>query len=171
MLENSNGGEWVWSDAVRKAQERLEKRGLIRLPKPQYKYMDLGEIDNIEEIGDIMLANMMVRYLSWYSFSTVELAYAGATAAALDEMYSIKQSEVMDNISKNRDTKILKDVLKGMSVYKDDDLQILFQQKMEVDQVVRLLEGTVKGLEIRCRALENESIRRATARKVEAGSR
>ena len=80
MLENSNGGEWVWSDAVRKAQERLEKRGLTRLVKPQYNYLDLGEIENIEEIGDIMLANLITRHMSWYSFSTVELAYAGATA-------------------------------------------------------------------------------------------
>ena len=92
------------------------------------------------------------------------------SVAALDEMYLVKQSEVMDNISKNRDTKILKDVLKGMAVYKDDALQILFQQKVEVDQVVKLLEGTVKGLEIRCRALETErfiKIRRATVRKLE----
>lgn len=162
--------QWTWRKAVLLAEQRLAERGLTRFQQPQHEYRDLGEVEKIERVGAEALANMMTRHLAWYSYAMVELAYAKAGLHVLDEIYSVQLAEEMNALSKTQDTRILKDVLKGMAINQSEPLKRAVRRRMERQSEVELLEGTVKGLEIRCRALEAEQIRRHSARKVEVGT-
>ena len=166
MSENGQQ-EWTWKRSVEQAQQRLAARGLARLPQPIYQYQDLGEIESIESLNEVNLSNMMIRNSSWYSFATVELAYAKSEFSSFEEIYQVLLGEEMNDINQHREGRILKDVLQSLAVQGNEDLKAAFQKRVDMLQNMQLLEGMVKGLEIRCKAIENESIRRASVRKLE----
>lgn len=166
-LENEDKAQYTWRRSVEQAHERLVARGLKRFPEPVHAYDDLGEIENITELGDIKLADMAMRLNSWYSYSTVELAYKKAAYASLEEIYEVLVGEAMYQGSLTNNLRVVKDVLRSMSIQNSDTLRYWHRQKIDLMQDVQLLEGTVKGLEIRCRAVESEQIRRASQRRVE----
>ena len=163
----TTSSEWTWRRALEQAYERLSERGIQRMPRPSHEYKDLGEVEEVERLGDVALANMMVRTQSWYSYATSELAYAKAAQAGFDEIYEVVLGTQMNRVSKTSDSRIVKDVLKSLAIDGDENLKSHHRSRVEHLQMVMLLEGTVKSLEIRCRALEGEQIRRASQRKVE----
>ena len=159
--------DWTWEAAYGKAEERLADRGLTRFAKPLHEYADLGEVENIEQLPDGALANMGTRYSAWYSYATVELSYARAAYASISEIFEATLGVAMHNISKTQDGRTVKDMLKGMAILGNEAVRGLYERKTELQQEYMLLEGTVKGLEIRVRGIEAEAIRRASARKME----
>lgn len=161
------GDQWTWNKAIEQAHERLEARGIKRLPQPIHAYRDLGEIERIENLGDDALANMLTRYLAWYSYVTVEFSYAKAAFNSFDEIYDVLLGEQMHNVSKTQDSRIVKDVLKSLAIQSNDVLKEHHRTRVELMQSMMLLEGMVKSLDIRSRGVEAEAIRRASARKVE----
>ena len=170
MVEQKNlttTSDWTWKRSVDKAHGRLQERGLHRLPSPNYRYEDLGEINSIEEVSDVALANMMLRHQAWYSYATVELSYAKAAYASFEEIYEVLLGTEMNRISKTQEGRLVKDVLKSLAIKNNESLKDQHRRKVELLQDVQLLEGMVQGLSIRCRALESESIRRASVRKIE----
>ena len=167
MNKETVAQDWTWKRSVEQAQQRLAAKGLTRLPQPVYQYQDLGEIESIERLNEVDLANMQVRNSAWYSYVAVELAYAKAAFSAFEEMYDVLLGVEMNNINKHREGRMLKDVLQSLAVQGNENLKKSFQKRLDMLQDVTLLEGMVKGLEIRCRAVENESIRRASVRKLE----
>ena len=164
---SSDVQKWTWAKAVEAAEKRLEARGLQRFPRPSYEYKDLGEVENVERISEEALANMLSRHLSWYSYASVELAYAKAAYSGLDEIYEALLGEAMYTVAQEREGRPVKDVLKGLAIKEDERLNMFFKKRLEQQQDVQLLEGMVKGLEIRSRAVEAEAIRRASLRRVE----
>ena len=162
--------QWTWNDAVAKAQERLSNRGLDRLSKPSHEYKDLGAIEHIENLGDEALSNLYTRYMAWHSYATVEFAYTQAAYASIDEIYEVLLGEEMYSISQEQDTRVIKDVLKSLAIQSNEKLKMVFRRRNELAQEVTLLDGMVKGLSIRATAVESESIRRASVRRLE-GSR
>ena len=159
--------QWTWRRSLERAYERLEAKGIKRLPQPIYEYRDLGEIERVEQLGEEALANMMIRYLAWYSYVTVEYAYAKAAYSSFDEIYEVLLGETMHNISKTQDGRVVKDVLKSLAIQSNEQLKECHRVRVENMQMMQILEGMVKSLEIRSRAIESEQIRRASVRKVE----
>ena len=159
--------EWTWKKALDQAEARLKSRGIERLAQPEHEYKDLGTIEDIADVGDVHLANLLFRHQVWYSYVTVEMAYARASLASFDEIYDVFLGEAMHNTSKTQDSRVVKEVLKSISIQGNEPLKNWHRGKVEYMQSYTLLEGMVKSLEIRCKALESESIRRASTRRVE----
>ena len=93
----------------------------------------MGEIDRIEEVADGPLANMLIRYMSWYSYATVELSYAKVTAAALNEIFELKVANEMSKAAKTQEGRTVKDVLRGIAIQTSEELTSMERQKIEVD--------------------------------------
>ena len=159
--------QWTWRTALAQATQRLADRGLVRLNRPVHEYKDLGELEDIEKVTDLALANMLFRYQAWYSYASVELSYAEVELASFDEVFEVKVAAKMHIVAKTQEGRVLKDVLRSLAINSDEELKGGLRSKIEYEQSVGLLRGLVRGLDIRCRALEQESIRRASARKVE----
>lgn len=165
--ENPIVSQWTWNSAIEKAHQRMADKGLSKLKTPSHPFRDLGSIENIESVNDDELANMLTRHLAWYSYATVELAYAKAAYNSLDEIFEAKLGEEMNRIARTQDSRLVKDILRGIAIQKSEDIKPFFRKRIELQQEMQLLEGTVKGLEIRARGVEAEAIRRASARKME----
>lgn len=159
--------QFTWKTSVERAQERLRGRGIVRFPQPTYGYQELGEVEDIVKLGDKALATMTMRHQGWYSYVTVELAFARAALGALDEIYDVLLGEEMHKVALTKDGRIVKDVLKSLAIQGDELLKTWHQRRIDEVQDVQLLEGMVSGLAIRSKALNDEGIRRASARKVE----
>ena len=159
--------EYTWRRAVNAAHERLKGKGISRLAQPMHEYQDLGNIEAIDKVHDVALANMLTRHQAWYSYATTELAFSNAELYCLDEIYDVLIGEEMYKISLTKDGRPTKDVLKSLAIQGNEVLKYWHRRKMDLGQDVKLLEGMVSGLSIRCRALESESIRRASQRRVE----
>ena len=69
------------------------------------------------------------------------------------------------------DTKVVKDVLKSLAIKGSEELMRAHQNRIELQQNYILLEGMTKSMEIQVKALESETIRRASSRKIEASMR
>lgn len=160
---------WSWRKVVDGAREKLRSQGFPQPIRPTKDLEDLGSIEAIEALSGIALANLTVRHQAWYSYTTVEFAYSHAALKALEEILEIKLGERMHQVVAGVEGRApIKDVQRALAIAGDDGLKAWFRKKVELEQQDRLLEGTVKGLEIRCRALESEQIRRAMAQKIEA---
>ena len=170
MTTQKQISDWTWNESIKQAHKRLEQRGLKRMVQPTQDYQDLGDIEHIEDVGDHTLANMLTRHLAWYSYATVELAYSRAALSSLTELYEVELGEEMNNVAKTKDSRVVKDVLKGIAVQQSERLTMIYRKRLELIQDVNLLEGMVNGLSIRAKACESEAIRRASTRKVEGGS-
>lgn len=161
---------WSWKTVVEQARKSLAQKGFPQPTQPTSELEDLGTIENIENLVGLALANLTIRYHAWYSYATVELAYTHAANKALDEILDIRIGREMHILAnRGEGPKPTKEVLRALAIDGNEGLKAWFRKKVQGDQQVRLLEGTVKGLEIRCRALESEQIRRATAQKLEGG--
>lgn len=161
--------DWTWQKAVQLAEQRLIDRGLSKLSRPEYDYIELGSIDEVEGVGETALANIAWRHSAWYSYASVELAYSRSAFHALDEIYDTLLGEAMNKVAKTQDSKMVKDILKGIAIQTDEPLKRYFRKRIELQQEMNLLEGMVNGLAIRCKAIESELIRRASLRKIEGG--
>ena len=137
--------DWTWSKAVKLAHDRLESRGLSKLSQPEYDYQDIGNIEQIESVGDQALANMLTRHLAWYSYATVELSDLKSSLTSLTELFEVELGEEMNNVAKTQDSKVVKDVLKGIAIQKNDKLTAMFRKRVELIQEINLLEGMVNG--------------------------
>ena len=162
---------WSWRQAVEIARERLASRGLKPLAKPTLELETLVFPESVESFSGIALANLSLRYQSWYSYATVELGTLNAERTSFRELFDIKLGEKMHEMAERSTDRMTKDVLRAISIQADTELKTGVRQLIELDQQACLLEALVKGLEIRCRALENEAIRRATAQKLELAGR
>ena len=173
MIEDlaEEGGQWTWRAAVERAQQRLEERGLVRFSKPRTAYEELDDIEELESFNEVKIAGLLARYTAWYSYATVELAYARAAYTGLDEIYDVVMGQEMLTVSRTQDGKVVKDILKGVAVQNSPVLKRYHLKRVELQQDVTLLEGFVKGSELRCKLLESELIRRAAARKIESAVR
>ena len=160
---------WGWRKVVDEARQRLVDRGFPILAKPQNNLDDLGFIEAVETVSPIALANMTMRHQAWFSYVTVEHAFARAELRALEEILDVMLGERMHEIGRTADGRVVKDVLRSLAIVGDDKLKMWFRRRIELEQNDRLLEGLTRGLEIRVRALEGEGIRRAVAQKIEGG--
>ena len=160
---------WDWKAAVDKARRDIVEQGFPTLGKPTTPLVELGAIEQVEGISSVQLSNMSIRHQAWYSYVTVEYAAAHAELRALEEVLEVKLGEQMYTLGKVQDGRVVKDVLRAVAISQSEELRALVRRKVELEQRDRLLEGLAKGLEIRCRALESESIRRISAQKVEVG--
>lgn len=164
-----DGKGWTWHESAIQAKRRLAERGFGKTPPPAHRYRDLGEIEAIEQLGDHALANMSTRHLAWYAYATEQLAEAKSEHASLNEMFEMMLGNEMARVAKTDTGRMVKDVLRGVAIDRSEDLKKVFRRHLELMQDVQLLEGAVKSLEIRCRALEAEAIRRASSRRVDSG--
>ena len=162
---------WGWRKVVTEARTKLEAQGFPMLPQPVNALDDLGFIEDVEAVNAIPLANMTVRHQAWFSYATTEYGVAHAEFKAFEEILEVKLGEEMHKLAKAEGSRVVKDVLKAMAIAGDEGLRNGFRKRVELEQRDRRLEALVKGLEIRCRALESEQIRRATAAKVASGGR
>ncbi len=160
---------WSWRKVVTDARTKLEAQGFPMLPQPVNALDGLGFIEDVEQVNAIALANMTVRHQAWFSYATTEYGVAHAELRAFEEILDVKLGEEMHKLAKQEGARVVKDVLKAMAIAGDEGIRNGFRRKVELEQRDRRLEGLVKGLEIRCRALESEQIRRATAAKVAGG--
>ena len=170
-MVHSNTEKWTWSKSVEKAKERLEERGLYRVPQPIRNIGFLGEINEIDRITDIALANMLVHAYGWYQYATVELAYAKAEFYSFEEMYDMYVGNGMQETSKMYEGRVVKDILKSLAILGSEELTRAHQNRIELQQNHILLEGMVKNIEIQVKALESETIRRASTRRMETANR
>ena len=168
---NSNVEKWTWSKSIEKAKQRLEEKGLYRIPQPIRNIGFLGEISDIDRITDITLANMLTHAYGWSQYTTVALAYAKAEFYSFEEMYDMYVGSEMQETAKLYDTKVVKDVLKSLAIKGSEELMRAHQNRIELQQNYILLEGMTKSMEIQVKALESETIRRASSRKIEASMR
>ena len=160
---------WSWRRVTADARQRLIDKGYPLLPQPKSSLDELGYVEDVEALSGPALANMTVRHQAWYAYLTTQLAVVSAELTALEEILEVLLGERMHEIGQTMDKREVKDVLKALAIQRDDVIKGWFRRKMELVQDSVLLGGTVKGLEIRCRGLESEQIRRATVLKVEGG--
>ncbi len=165
MNETEEG--WGWNKVVTETKQALEDQGLPMVSKPVNAMPEF--LNDVEKANSIQLANMAIRHQGWYSYATTELAISASRLKSFEEIYEVKLGEAMYHESTKHDSRITKEVLKSLVISQDNDIKIGFRRKVELDNRNRLLEGLVKGLEIRCKSLESEQIRRATIMKVEGG--
>ena len=162
--------EWTWREAVREATARLDSKGLTIPKKPVSDYESLSDIVNLEGLSDQKLANLMGRCYAWYSYATVEMAYSKAKLISFDEIYEVMLGKEMHRLGRTQEGRVVKDVLRSMAIMQSDNLRACHRLRIELQLNCQMLEGLVRGLEIQSKALESESIRRASERRLE-GSR
>ncbi len=160
---------WDWRGAVDRARNRLISEGWPVPTKPIGRVSDLIFPTDVESLTSIALGNLRLRYAGWYSYATASLSFAKAELTAFSEVFEAMLGQRMYKLSKTMDGRAVKDVLRGISLQKDDVLGAMFEQKLNLTQRVQTLEGLVSGLDIQTRGIESEQIRRATARKIEMG--
>ena len=162
-------GQWAWGRAVAQAKERLAAKGIRPLPKPRHEYEDLGETIDIEELSDAGLANRQARTHAWHAYVTVEVAYAKAEFYSFDEVYDVFLGDEMYSQSRQHTGRVVKEMLKSLAILNNETLREYHRRRIELQLNMQLLDGMERGLAIQARALESESIRRASARRVELG--
>ena len=160
---------WDWRVAASEARERLERRGLRVWERPDHAYEDLGEVQAVDQLTDDLLAAQLFKHQVWYSYATTEWAIAKANVAHLTEVFEVKLADEVYELLRSVPAKATKDVIRGVAIQSNKGLGEFHGQLLSLRQDEQLLAGVVQGLQIRCRALESESIRRTAARKVELG--
>ena len=161
--------QWTWAGAVAQAKELLESRGIKRVSQPVADYGSIGQIEDIETLGDMALGNLHMKTMSWYAYATTELAFARAEFASFEEIFDLKVGKRMHDVSKEQDKREVQAILKSLAILGSEELTVLQRKRIELQVTAQLLEGMVRGLEIQAKALESESIRRASARRTEIG--
>lgn len=157
----------LWEFLVRKARKKLQDAGYPIPQKPTASVNQLSVPTDVEGLGAIPLANLLLQYQGWYAYSTAQLAFARSDMAAFDEFYEVQLGQKMHSIASNSDGRPVKDILKALAV-KDDPLRSLMIKKVELSQRVQMIDGLVQSLAIQCRALTNEQIRRHAAQKLDS---
>lgn len=160
---------WGWQTLVKAARQRLVDNGWPIPKKPVIDPSTLELPEDVESINSIALANLGLRLQSWYSYTTSELAFASAELSAAVEFFEIKLGDRMHVTSGNLEKKEVKEVLRSLAIAQSPDLKQFVVIKTQLDQRVQDIGGLVKSLDIRCRAIQNEQIRRATEKKVAGG--
>ncbi len=156
----------LWEILVRKARQKLQDGGYPIPRKPQVDITNLSVPEDVETLGAIPLANLLLQYQGWYAYSTAQLAFARSDMAAFDEFYEVQLGQKMHSISMHEEGRPVKDILKALAV-RDEPLRSLMVKKVELSQRVQMIDGLVQSLAIQCKALTNEQIRRHAAQKLD----
>ncbi len=158
-----------WRAAVDEARKVLVDKGFPIPKKPDIALSEMVYPTDIAGVNDIPLANLCARFNAWYAFATTSVAFKKAEYAALDEVFEVNVAERIYALGKTFDGKTpAKDVLRGEILTTDEDMAVLFTQRIKLGQEIQTLEGLTKGLEIQVWSLRDEQIRRASARKLES---
>ena len=158
----------LWETLVRSAREKLHDAGYPIPKKPKVALEALVVPEDVEQLGAIQLANLLLQYQGWFSYATAQLAFARSDAAAFDEFYEVELGKKMHSISIHADSRPVKEVLKALAV-EYNPLKGLHRKKVELGMRSSMIDGLVQSLGIQCRALTNEQIRRHAAQKIDAG--
>ena len=158
----------LWEQIISQARQGLVDAGYPIPRKPLASLESLQLPDDVEALGGAQLANILMRLHGWYAYGTAQLAFARAEFTAVSEYFEIELGVKMYSLSLSTDGRPTKDILKALAL-RSNPLNRVAAQKAVLDQRVRLTEGMVKSLEIQCKALTTEQIRRSVAQKVGSG--
>ena len=161
--------QWTYRKVIEEARKKLLQQGWPILAEPRAKAPDMQIPEDIDRITDLQLANLSLRYRSWYAYATVQLGFANAELTAVDEVTEIVIGEAMINTASMLTEKLVKDMLKAKAVQEDPKAKAWFTKRIELKQKAQILDSLVSALAIRVKGLENEQIRRASAAKIEMG--
>jgi hypothetical protein len=165
--ESLKGDGWGWQALVKQARNRLVERGWPIPNKPQTDIKILELPEDVGGVSDLALGNLGFRLQGWYSYAAAELAFAQAELAAAVEFFDVKLGDKMHQVSGKAEKREVKEIVRSLAISQSADLKRFLVVKTQLDQRARSIAGLVQSLEIRCRAVQNEQIRRASERKVE----
>ncbi len=158
----------LWEQIIAQARQGLIDAGYPIPRKPQASIESLQLPEDVEQLGSVQVANILMRLHAWYAYGTAQLSFARAEFTAVAEYYETELGVKMQSLSLTTDGRPTKDMLKALAL-RTNPLNRLAAQKTVLDQRVRLTEGMVKSLEIQCKALTTEQIRRSVAQKLNNG--
>ena len=158
----------LWEQIIAQARKSLIDAGYPIPKKPQVAVETLQLPEDVEALGSVQIANILMRLHAWYAYGTAQLAFARAELTAVSEYLEVEIGVKMHSLSLSIDGRPTKDILKSLAV-RSSPLNRVVAQRSVLDQRVRLTEGMVKSLEIQCRALTTEQIRRSVAQKLNNG--
>ncbi len=168
MTSSDDKPKQLWEQIIEQARRGLIDAGYPIPTRPKATLENLHLPEDVEAVSSVQLANLLLRLHAWYAYGTAQLAFSRAEFAALDDYFATELGSHMHVLSETVDGRPTKDVLKALAL-KTPVLNRLGAQKTILDQRVRLIEGMVKSLEIQCRALTTEQIRRHAAQKLNSG--
>lgn len=157
-----------WEEIVAQARKNLIDHGY---PIPQRPIAELDSLvmpEDLDNIKAIPLANLTIRLQGWYAFVTTRVAFSRAELAACTEYFEMKLGQRMHLKSQHLEGRPVKEILRALAL-EDESIKELNFRRTEIEQRTRTLEGLMQGLEIQCKALGSEQIRRAAAQKIEGG--
>ena len=161
-VQTKHGME-AWQEIVKNSREKMAAFPLPRRPRSEVD--DLEVPDDVEGLSGIQLANLLLALQSWYAYSTAQLAFVRSDLAAFEELFEVKLGLKMRTLTLQEEVKHTKDVLKAMAL-STEPMSSLLLKKIDLTQRVTMLEGFTKSLEIQCKALTGEQIRRHAAQKL-----
>lgn len=164
-------GDPQWKALVNEARERLQKDGYLIPTRPVTPLEELSIPTDIDQLGDVPLGNLSMKYMAWHAFATASMSFAHAELAACQEAFEVALGDQMWQMSQQIDGHPTKDTLRAITITAHGELKEWHQEVQRLDQRARSVQGLVQGLAIQCRALESEGIRRASVRKVEGGGK
>ena len=159
---------WSWTNIAGKAREALVAQGWPIPRRPQTSIDLLSLPEDVDKVGDLQLANLTLRLQAWYAYATSHLAFTRAEESALSEAFEVRLGVEMDKVQRESERRQVKEMIRGVAIHGSSELAQWHDRLNTLTQSVGILEGFVASLRIQCEALNNEQIRRASARKMEA---
>lgn len=155
-----------WQTLVQAARQKIVDQGWPIPKKPAAPLNTLEIPNDIETLSSVQLANLMIRLGAWYSYGTAQLSFANAELAAAEEYFALQLGERMYAVSDALDKREVKEILRAKAITGSVNLRKFMDICTQLDQRARAVQGLVTGLEIQCRMLQSEQIRRASENKL-----
>lgn len=164
MMTTGEQKTWSYQDLVKEARQRVANWPVPKKPETPLENLEIPE--DIDSLGSIALGNLAIRLSRWAAYVSTELAFAKAEYATYLELFEIRLGKAMYYTGKTMDGRPVKEVVKGVAL-EDPELAKAHTIKLKLELRVHTIEGLLNGLQIQCKALEGEQIRRASLRKLE----
>lgn len=167
MAENQN--DWTFADAINKSENFIKDH---KLPVPRRPEGFGSEYDfptDPRVLTGIELSQIMLRMAAYRGYCHLLLGQQDVELSSFQSVYDIMLGKAMNDKAAASSRKLVKEVLRAVTISDDDQLRRLTRSLTEREAVVKRLEHQLKIYEDHLFALSREQSRRESEARAVRG--